>query len=179
MEVNTPIALVCYERALPLPTSFPLMHNQLSDLTYLPEASEAHGTGLAAVQNVPVYKKTADFLSVWISSLHWRWLTLQVWCVYSAQCSYVPAARDLSPHQHTHTHTSTPAPHTRRPKGGKGTKEKSKPKKNQMTCTRLNEGGPGIWHLPQTISSSCCSLWRALSQPPVNGWSVDFLSNKG
>lgn len=56
MEVYTPIALVCYERALPLPTSSPLMHNQLSELTYLPEVCEAHGRGLALVQKVPIYK---------------------------------------------------------------------------------------------------------------------------
>lgn len=30
------------------------MNNQLSNLTYLPEACEAHGTGLAVVQKVPI-----------------------------------------------------------------------------------------------------------------------------
>lgn len=102
MEVNTPIALVCYERALPLPTSFPLMHNQLSDLTYLPEASQAHGTGLAAVQKVPVYKKDRfserlDFLFV---------LTLiDVAGVMCVQCAVQLCAccQGLEPPRNTHT----------------------------------------------------------------------------
>lgn len=130
MEVNIPIALVCYERALPLPTSSPSMHNQLSNLTYLPDAWEAHGTGLAVVQRVPIYNifsSKTDFLGVWISSLRWHWLTLRVWCVYGAQCTSVPAAKS----RWAHTHTSTPAgtflrTHTHRPKGEKGDQRKIK-----------------------------------------------------
>lgn len=55
MKVYTPIALVCYEETLPLPISSPLMHNQLSNLTYLPEVCEAHeGRGEMEVQKVPI-----------------------------------------------------------------------------------------------------------------------------
>lgn len=117
--------------------------------------------------------------SVWISSLLYHWLT---GCVHAEQRTYTPAARayrvpvwsPLSARIHTPLHLlvhfCTTYAYERQAKG---------PKRNKMTCTRLNEGGLGVWHLPQTISSPSCSLWRALSLPPVNGWSVDFLSNKG
>lgn len=133
MEVNTPIALDCYERALPLPTSSPLIYNQLSKLTYLPEAREAHETGLGAVQNVPIFKNLLQdrfFLSVWISSQHWHWLTARL---YGAQCASVLAAwayrRCLRPLECTHTHLYTCwyfSAHTHAQTKGrkKGTKEK-------------------------------------------------------
>ncbi len=135
MEVNTPIALVCFERALPLPTSSPSMHNQLSNLTYLPEACEAHGTGLAVVQKVPMYKKFAPRQIFWASGfplctdIDWR-CGCDACTAHSAPPCLLPRRRTVvcSPLS-THTHTSTPADtflrtHTSRPKGGKGTKEK-------------------------------------------------------
>ena len=123
-----PLLWSVYERALPLPTSSPLMHNQLSKLTYLPEAREAHGTRPAVVQNngTNLQKNLLPdrpFPSVWFSSLLWHWLTLRVRRVHSAKAektavrthTSTPAGTCLR----THTHT-----HPRRPKGGKGTKEK-------------------------------------------------------
>lgn len=166
MEVNTPIALVCYERALPFPTSSPKMHNQLSNLTYLPKACEAHGTGRAVIQKVPIYKnllqdrfsERLDFFSA--LTLDWR---RRFRCVRG---------------EHTHTRGRTPLhllAHTlTQTKGRKRDQRKMKwPARVLMREGRAS----GIYLKP--FFSPCCSLWRALSPPPVNGQSVDFLSNKG
>ncbi len=123
MEVNTPIALVCFERALPLPTSSPLMRNQLSNLTYLPEACETHGTRLAAVQKVPVCK---DLLQDRFSEHLDFFSALTLIDIVGATCAWCTVRlRACCQGSHTYTHFYTCSPHTGRPKGGKGTKEKS------------------------------------------------------
>ena len=159
-----------YERALPLPTSSPLMHNQLSKLTYLPDAHEAHGTGPAVVQKkktVPICEKICSQTGFSERLVFVFALTLiDIAGTTCAQCqgrenrcshTHLYTCRFLPARTHKHTHTQADQ------------REEKGPKKNQMTCTRLNEGGPGVWQLPQTISSPRCSLWRALSPPPVNG----------
>lgn len=142
MEVNTPIAFVCFERALPLPTSSPLMHNQLSKPTYLPEACETLGTRLAAVQKVPICKnllrdrfsERLDFFFA-LTLIDIAGATC-VWCTAQLRACLLPrfesrCLQPPEPHTHTYTHLYTcwcfPAhthTHTHRPKGGKGTKEK-------------------------------------------------------
>lgn len=161
MEINTPIALVCYERALRLPTSSPSKHNQLSDLTYLPEACKTHGTGLAVVQKVPIYKNFGPRQIFWASGfLLWVDTDWRCWCdvcmVHSAPPCLLPrpsfaVCSPLSTHRHTHTPLHLLVLSCTQTK-----ERKRDQRKNQMTCTRLNEGGPGVWHLPQTISSPCC-----------------------
>lgn len=65
-----------------------------------------------------------------------------------------------SPHAHPYTCWSTSA-HTRANRRG----DKETRAETEMTCTRLNEGGLGVWRTPQTVSSPRWSLWLPLSPP--------------
>lgn len=111
VEGNTPIALVCYESALQLPTSPPSMHNQLSNLTYSRKACEAHGTGRAVIQKVPIYRnflqdrfRVSGFLLC--STTDW-----QVVCMLnSAPTRLLPGPTEFqfeAPWAHAYTHLYT------------------------------------------------------------------------
>lgn len=184
MEINTPIALVCYERALRLPTSSPSKHNQLSDLTYLPEACKTHGTGLAVVQKVPIYKNFGPRQIFWASGfLLWVDTDWRCWCdvcmVHSAPPCLLPrpsfaVCSPLSTHRHTHTPLHLLVLSCTQTKERKRDQRKIKwPARVLMREGRAS----GIYLKP--FLPPAAALWRALSPPPVNGWSVDFLSNKG
>lgn len=123
------------------------MNNQLSKLTYLPKACEAMRKRRTKLQKLTRRSESLDFFCA---------LTLiDVASVYGEQCSYAPAARATSTCAPLHLleHFYTQTKETRAETG--------------MTCTRLNEGGPGVWRIPQTLSSPPhrWTLWRPLSPP--------------